>query len=379
MKNNSKVFLYAFRQMTISILITFVLALAACSNSLTNNDMKKPENIVWMTTIDGVSTSPVFTQDNLYIGSGEFDAGNSMGKLLSINSSSGQINWSSSIGEVIETPIIIGEKVYVNSINGGSHLFNNMTGEKVNHFILGAKALSNGEMIIAIRDLLEGDSFGTYIVAFDARSGEEKWKQPVSNPSMTLSDNVLFFSDFNGQESSIHALEAISGDEKWSFSGGNTIYGTPVVEKGILLLPSSELVVTVDPKDGKEIKRITIPNNMTPQSLVYPASKEGFFYFTDDLNTIHAVDVNNSNKLWSYTFTGSVTSPLSIGDENVYFGTEDGKVVALSRNDGKQEWEFQTKGTIQSITIKDGRGFVVATKSASQSSIDNESYVMALK
>ncbi len=58
-------------------------------------------------------------------------------------------------------------------------------------------------------------------------------------------------------------------------------------------------------------------------------------------HTVHAIDSNNGEKLWSYTAGGRVDSPPALYKGSVMFGSADGYVYCLRATDGQLAWRFQ--------------------------------------
>jgi len=60
-----------------------------------------------------------------------------------------------------------------------------------------------------------------------------------------------------------------------------------------------------------------------------------------DAHTVHALDVGDGRKLWSYTAGGRVDSPPTIWRGLVLFGAADGWVYCLRASDGALAWRFR--------------------------------------
>ncbi len=58
-------------------------------------------------------------------------------------------------------------------------------------------------------------------------------------------------------------------------------------------------------------------------------------------HTVHAIDSNSGEKLWSFTAGGRIDSPPAIHKGSVLFGSADGYVYSLRASDGKLAWRFQ--------------------------------------
>jgi len=65
------------------------------------------------------------------------------------------------------------------------------------------------------------------------------------------------------------------------------------------------------------------------------------FVASIDTHTVHALDANSGNALWSYTTGGRVDSPPTIYKGRVLFGSADGYVYCLRASDGELVWRFR--------------------------------------
>lgn len=59
-----------------------------------------------------------------------------------------------------------------------------------------------------------------------------------------------------------------------------------------------------------------------------------------DTHTVHALDADNGQKLWSYTAGARVDSPPTVHGPLVLFGSTDGWVYCLRASDGVEVWRF---------------------------------------
>lgn len=76
--------------------------------------------------------------------------------------------------------------------------------------------------------------------------------------------------------------------------------------------------------------------------LTSPVVAEGkVFVASIDTHTLHALDAENGELLWSYTTGGRVDSPPTIYQGLVLFGCADGWVYCLRASDGELVWRFR--------------------------------------
>ena len=66
------------------------------------------------------------------------------------------------------------------------------------------------------------------------------------------------------------------------------------------------------------------------------------FVATIDDHTVHALDADTGDCVWTFTAGGRVDSPPTIADGLAVFGCRDGHVYCLRASDGKLVWRFRT-------------------------------------
>ncbi|MHC4401585.1 MAG: outer membrane protein assembly factor BamB family protein [Planctomycetota bacterium] len=72
-----------------------------------------------------------------------------------------------------------------------------------------------------------------------------------------------------------------------------------------------------------------------------------------DRHTIHAIDADSGNKLWSFTAGGRVDSPPTVWQGNVLFGSADGHVYCLRSEDGALAWRFRAAPQDRRLTARE--------------------------
>lgn len=92
-------------------------------------------------------------------------------------------------------------------------------------------------------------------------------------------------------------------------------------------------------------------NNGNPSS---PSVADGVIYFCA-AQKIHAVNADTGSLRWVYPEEGSLnvvikSTPL-IGEDLIYVGAGDGRLYAITKQDGRLAWSFTTKGIMNSSPI----------------------------
>ncbi len=115
--------------------------------------------------------------------------------------------------------------------------------------------------------------------------------------------------------------------------------------------------------------------------LTSPVVAEGkVFVASVDTHTVHALDANSGEVVWSYTAGGRVDSPPTIHKGMALFGSADGHVYCLRASDGELVWRFQAApedrrvvsyGQLEStwpvhgsVLVQDGKAYFAAGRSS---------------
>ncbi|MGP1947646.1 MAG: outer membrane protein assembly factor BamB [Arsenophonus sp. NC-PG7-MAG3] len=101
-------------------------------------------------------------------------------------------------------------------------------------------------------------------------------------------------------------------------------------------------------------------------SKLSPAYDDFIVYAADRKGTVKAIDVDSGAMLWSIDLSQQVgfftanlpallSSGLTVSGDKLYLGTENGKVIALNKTNGKIEWETDVSGeALSQPVVSDG-------------------------
>jgi len=184
----------------------------------------------------------------------------------------------------------------------------------------------------------------------------------------------------NPAHTGVYAAPAkpIQGKIAWSFAamnwdlyqtlenmdGGPVWPTTPAVVNGRIYLCSGPFFIALD-ESGKEAYRVRLGG----RSLASPAVVGDLAYVPTDEGVLLALDIRDGTVRWTSvigrrTSLGQVDnwdiyqSSPSVSDGVVYVGSADGGVYAVSADDGRQKWRFQTNHVVRATpAVVDGRVF----------------------
>jgi outer membrane protein assembly factor BamB len=196
------------------------------------------------------------------------------------------------------------------------------------------------------------DDAGT-LHAVDAISGRQQWTTTIDNePEGTptaAEGNVFFTSEdlgdvgsedestkrYGGDDTSmLHAVDAATGDQHWTFKTNDTSLSSPTVADGTVYVGS------------------------------YDTGEDGQAGNGDDAGTLYAVDAETGSEQWSIQKCSVIYHPPTVADGTVYFccenfgddgrdGTDDDTYVlhAVDAATGDQQWMARLENTVTSSPI----------------------------
>jgi eukaryotic-like serine/threonine-protein kinase len=270
-----------------------------------------------------------------------------------------QVKWKfHTNGEVISSPAVVGDTIYVGSTDHNLYAINLDAGTlkwkfKTESRVTSSPAVAEGVVY-----------FGSYdgnFYAVDAASGTLKWRfatqgerrytathlhgampaaESMPDPfdfylsSPALEKGVVYFGSGDG---AIYALDAASGSLKWKFQTGDVVHASPAVADGT----------------------------------VYAGSWDSYFY---------GLDAATGKEKWRFK-TGEdpaihnqvgIQSSAVVADGLVYFGCRDSKVYALDAKTGEQRWAFNNKGSwvIGSPVVQNGKMYFTTSDSGLFHAVD---------
>jgi outer membrane protein assembly factor BamB len=84
-------------------------------------------------------------------------------------------------------------------------------------------------------------------------------------------------------------------------------------------------------------------------------------YFGTEAGDLTAIDVRNSEPIWTTTESSPIDSTPAVTNTRVFFGTAGGSVVALSTSNGSQVWATPTSSGVESAPALAGTSLVVGS------------------
>jgi outer membrane protein assembly factor BamB len=322
-------------------------------------DPKATPRVNWQVNVGGkgsLSFAPALQGNALYAAAPD-------GDILSVEPSSGRLNWRVKADKPLTAGVGAGAVAIVVGTNKGDVLAFDLTGKplwqaKVTTEVAGPPAIAEGKVIVW--------SLDGRIFAFSETDGAQRWIYQRTNPPLTVrrfaGGTIVRGGLFTGTAGGkLLALDLDNGVLGWDASVA-TPKGATELERiaDVTSLPVvQERTVCAAAYQGRvacfEAQRGTLIWSRDFSSLAGIAIDNRYLYLTDDAGSIHALDKTTGASVWKQDklkarFPGG---PVVLGD---YLGIVDGEgyVHLLDRNDGSLVGRIATDGTAsvsQPITV----------------------------
>jgi outer membrane protein assembly factor BamB len=201
------------------------------------------------------------------------------------------------------------------------------------------------------------------------------WWYPTGNTvgsSPAVVNGVLYIGTYNG---TVYALNATNGAQLWNCVPGgggiNSYASSPTVVNNVVYVSSDAAggcVYALDAANG-----VQLWNYSTYTYTTSPTVVDGVVYVgTWNYGIIYALNASNGAQLWNSTALdwgmpqwiaphAGVTSPPTVVNGVVYFGSEDGLTYALDASNGHKLWSVNsTDGFVYSSPTVEGGVVYVA-------------------
>lgn len=281
------------------------------------------------------------------------------GNLYAIDVTSGGLRWTYQTGEGA-TPALEEGRVYVAGRDGNLYAVDARKGvllwkyPNANPF-RASPTVSQGVVYI-------GDTGGT-VYALHAGTGALLWTHPI-DPSISIlaaaavSDGVVYVAFSDLDVGVIQALDAASGELKWTHWEFFGVLSSPAVAHGVAYLPYWGLgLYALDANNGDVLwQYLTYANNKSTPAV----DDESVYYCGWESQTIYALNAATGELRWQYLTDGLIASSPAVANGVLYAGSEDGNLYAFDTRSGMVLWKYTT-GTDSTPAVADGTVYAVSS------------------
>ncbi|MFI6936645.1 PQQ-binding-like beta-propeller repeat protein [Streptomyces sp. NPDC050287] len=199
--------------------------------------------------------------------------------------------------------------------------------------------------------------------ALDARTGDERWSYPIGDTSSCggvpvrvapAADGFVYVS----AGTRVLALDAAGGHVRWHFEAPAVflcaptfVPGPAVTGGGIYLADYLGTVYALDATDGRDRWRIATEARASVDSVLVAAGH----VHVGSGKGLYTLDAVTGTPKWRFQAGGDIVGAPVVADGRIHFGSTDHLLYTLKADDGRLRWKLATGGEITgSPVVKDG-------------------------
>ena len=276
---------------------------------------------LWNVAVPGqpFGSTPAVVDGTAFVGDND-------GNLTAIDVAGRAVNWTVPLAATVSSSPTVGDgAIFVNAEDvlyavdpgNGSTLWSFANGGDGGYTIESSPAVLNG-IVYATSWSSDADES---LWALDAATGEERWSYRPTVPGLatpTVVDGVVYA----GGPAGLVALDAKSGEEIWTSPIGD-VFSAPAVSDKTVIVHTNRDMVAVDASTGQERWRANTGGSWSTPAVagdaVYVGSNGMAFQ-----QSVHVVDTATGAQLTLVTDLGSANAAIVVTGGVLYAGTDSG-------------------------------------------------------
>jgi outer membrane protein assembly factor BamB/tRNA A-37 threonylcarbamoyl transferase component Bud32 len=198
-------------------------------------------------------------------------------------------------------------------------------------------------------------SYDNNLYAIDLDSGSFVWKYATKGgiaSSPTVYEGRVFF---GSQDAKLYSVYAETGQLVWSFRTEGAIYGSPRGQFGHIFVGSDDHhFYAINAQSGRPAWKIDTGARVRSSACI----GDELVYFGSEDGVVHALAMDGNAK-WRFLAKRAVTSSPALAEGLLIVGSQDWSIYAIDANTGWSAWRFRTrKPVISSPAIRDNMIYV---------------------
>ena len=292
--------------------------------------LRPPFKTVWSLPMGGLIEFPAVVDDGVaYIGNGR-------ATVRAISMRFGTPIWRHDTPGVhmASSPAVFGNELVYHTMDGHVDVLDTATGHLRWSYSVGSPIESSP----IVRDGV--DYFGDWsgdVYALDLRTHALVWTRSLGakiTSSASILGGTLYIGDYAGR---LWALAVGDGSTRWTGTVNGRIYGTPAVADGRVFVPSSTGdSLTAFSTAGKQLWRVSTGGYVYSS----PATANGRVFFGSYDGTFYAVSAASGSVLWRVGAGGPISGAAVVVDGVAYAGSFAHEIVGVDAVSGKRLLTF---------------------------------------
>ncbi|MEV1078256.1 PQQ-binding-like beta-propeller repeat protein, partial [Streptomyces sp. NPDC050211] len=199
--------------------------------------------------------------------------------------------------------------------------------------------------------------------ALDARTGDERWSYPIGDAASCGGVPVRVAQAHDGfvyvsAGTRVLAVDVTSGHVRWHFEAPAVflcpptfVPGPAVAGGGVYLADYLGTVYALDATDGRDRWRIATESRAS----VEPVLVAGGHVHVGSGKGLYTLDAVTGTPKWRFQAGGDIVGSPSVAEGRIHFGSTDHLLYTLKADDGRLRWKLATGGEITgSPVVRDG-------------------------
>ncbi|MEU9241439.1 serine/threonine-protein kinase [Streptomyces shenzhenensis] len=199
--------------------------------------------------------------------------------------------------------------------------------------------------------------------ALDARTGDERWSYPIGDAAscggvpvrLTHADDGFVYASAGTR---VIALDTATGRVRWHFEAPAVFLSPPafvpgpaVTGGGIYLADYLGTVYALDATDGRDRWRIATEARASIEPVLVAAGH----VHVGSGKGLYTLDAVTGTPKWRFQAGGDVVGAPAVAEGRIHFGSTDHLLYTLKADDGRLRWKLATGGEITgSPLVRDG-------------------------
>ena len=180
------------------------------------------------------------------------------------------------------------------------------------------------------------------------QTGEPIWAAPAVN------GETIYIAAL---DHTIHAIDAASGQARWSVELETATTSAPTYAEGTLYVGTfGNKIIAMDTGSG-DVRWEYETRDWVWASTAYA---DGVLYGGDIAGNFYALNAATGEPVWNFTADGGIYGGPLVLDGRIYFGTVNGQFYALT-DEGDLDWSLSLSGKVYGPPVYNGEYIFIAT------------------
>ncbi|WP_189145352.1 PQQ-binding-like beta-propeller repeat protein [Streptomyces lacrimifluminis] len=199
--------------------------------------------------------------------------------------------------------------------------------------------------------------------ALDARTGDERWSYPIGDAASCGGVPVRLTPGPDGQVyvsagTRVLAIDVAGGHVRWHFEAPAVFLSPPtfapgpaVTGGGVYLADYLGTVYALDAADGRDRWRIATESRASVEPVLVAAGH----VHVGSGKGLYTLDAVTGTPKWRFQAGGDIVGAPAVAEGRIHFGSTDHLLYTLKADDGRLRWKLATGGEITGApVVKDG-------------------------